>query len=56
VFSTLEHVPSPGEVLKFAGWHFTAEEVEGRRIRLVRVRRVVPDDELTSTEDASASN
>jgi CBS domain containing-hemolysin-like protein len=56
VFSTLEHVPSPGEVLEFAGWHFTAEEVEGRRIRLVRVRRVVPDDELTSTEDASASN
>jgi CBS domain containing-hemolysin-like protein len=56
VFSTLEHVPSPGEVLKFAGWHFTAEEVEGRRIRLVRVRRLVPDDEPTSTEDADASN
>ena len=42
VFSTLEHVPSPGEELEFEGWHFTAEEVEGRRIRLVRVRRLEP--------------
>jgi CBS domain containing-hemolysin-like protein len=38
VFSTLEHVPVPGEDLEFNGWHFTAEEVEGRRVRLVRVR------------------
>ena len=40
VFSTLEHVPHPGEELEFEGWHFTAEEVEGRRVRLVRVREV----------------
>jgi CBS domain containing-hemolysin-like protein len=38
VFSTLEHVPVPGEELLFRGVHFTAEEIEGRRIRLVRVR------------------
>lgn len=38
VFSTLEHVPTPGEELEFEGWHFTAEEVDGRRVRLVRVR------------------
>lgn len=45
VFSTLEHVPAPGEELEFEGWHFTAEEVEGRRIRLVRVRRLPQVDE-----------
>jgi CBS domain containing-hemolysin-like protein len=56
VFSTLEHVPSPGEELEFEGWHFTAEEVEGRRVRLVRVRRMATDDELESAEDANASN
>ncbi|NNE11519.1 MAG: HlyC/CorC family transporter [Ilumatobacter sp.] len=54
VFSTLEHVPSPGEELEFEGWHFTAEEVEGRRIRLVRVRRLdEPDAELTDLAPAS---
>ncbi len=39
VFSTLEHVPVPGEELDFEGWHFTAVEVEGRRVRLVKVRQ-----------------
>lgn len=38
VFNTLGHVPDPGEQLELDGWRFTAEEVEGRRIRLVRVR------------------
>lgn len=38
VFNTLGHVPEPGEQLEVDGWRFTAEEVEGRRIRLVRVR------------------
>jgi CBS domain containing-hemolysin-like protein len=57
VFSTLEHVPSPGEELEFEGWHFTAEEVEGRRVRLVRVRRMDPvDDEAESAEDVNAAN
>jgi CBS domain containing-hemolysin-like protein len=38
VFNTLGHVPDPGEELEVEGWRLTAEEVEGRRIRLVRVR------------------
>ncbi|HSJ92164.1 MAG TPA: hemolysin family protein [Ilumatobacter sp.] len=38
VFNTLGHVPDPGEQLEVDGWRFTAEEVEGRRIRLVRIR------------------
>jgi len=57
VFSTLEHVPSPGEELAFEGWHFTAEEVEGRRVRLVRVRRLEPvEDVADDTADVNAAN
>jgi putative hemolysin len=37
VFGTLEHVPRPGESVDHDGWRFTAAEVEGRRIRRVRV-------------------
>ena len=47
VFNVLEHVPIPGEVVEIDRWQFTAEEVEGRRIRLVRIRSLaaasVPD-------------
>ncbi len=46
VFSTLGHVPTPGEELELDQWHFTAEEVEGRRVRLVRVRALPAVDEL----------
>ncbi len=42
LFGTLEHVPDPGESVDFDGWRFAAEEVEGRRIRSVRVS-LVPD-------------
>lgn len=60
VFSTLEHVPAPGEELEFQGWLFTTMEVEGRRVRLVRVRRLDPidDDEgaAEDVEDANATN
>jgi putative hemolysin len=55
VFSTLEHVPTPGEELQLDDWHFTAEEVEGRRVRLVRVRRLTPvedDDDVESADSA----
>jgi CBS domain containing-hemolysin-like protein len=41
VFSTLEHVPVPGEELEYDGFRFTVVEVEGRRIRKVRVRQPV---------------
>jgi putative hemolysin len=37
LFGTLEHVPDIGESIDYDGWRFTVEEVEGRRIRLVRV-------------------
>ena len=51
VFSTLEHVPNPGEDVEFEGWHFTVEAVEGRRVRLVRVRPA----ESSEPADADAS-
>ena len=44
VFGTLEHVPNVGEYIVHEGWRFTVDEVEGRRIRGVRVT-VEPDDE-----------
>jgi len=37
VFSTLGHVPERGESVEFNGWCFAAEQVDGRRIRRVRV-------------------
>ena len=39
LFGTLEHVPEPGESVELDGWRFTAEELDGRRIRSVRVER-----------------
>ena len=42
LFGTLEHVPVPGESVEFDGWRFAAEEVDGRRIRTIRVS-VVPE-------------
>ena len=42
LFGTLEHVPEPGEAIEFDGWRFAAEEIDGRRIRSVRVS-VVPE-------------
>jgi magnesium and cobalt exporter, CNNM family len=37
LFGTLEHVPAAGESVMHDGWRFTATEVEGRRIRRVKV-------------------
>jgi CBS domain containing-hemolysin-like protein len=37
LFGTLEHVPEAGESVIQEGWRFTATEVEGRRIRRVKV-------------------
>ena len=37
LFSTLEHVPEVGESVDFDGWRFRAHEVEGRRVRRLRV-------------------
>ncbi|MDQ3310723.1 MAG: hemolysin family protein [Actinomycetota bacterium] len=48
VFGTLGHVPEPGEQVEHDGYEFVTVEVEGRRIRKVRViapEPVVADDE-----------
>ena len=45
IFNTLGHVPAAGDEVQFDGWRFTAEEVEGRRVRRVHIR-LVPVDEL----------
>ena len=37
VFGTLEHVPEEGESVVHDGWRFTAAEMDGRRIRQVKV-------------------
>ncbi|MFM8268042.1 MAG: transporter associated domain-containing protein, partial [Ilumatobacteraceae bacterium] len=37
LFGTLEHVPEEGESVVRDGWRFAAAEVEGRRIRRVKV-------------------
>jgi CBS domain containing-hemolysin-like protein len=52
VFGTLEHVPEPGEAVEFDGWRFVTEEVEGRRIR--RIRIVVGPSLGNDRADASA--
>ncbi|MEI7548332.1 MAG: hemolysin family protein [Actinomycetota bacterium] len=37
LFGTLEHVPAEGESVMHEGWRFTAAEMDGRRIRQVKV-------------------
>lgn len=37
LFGTLEHVPKVGESIVHDGWRFNAAEVEGRRVRRVKV-------------------
>jgi CBS domain containing-hemolysin-like protein len=37
VFSTLGHVPERGEAVSSNGWRFAAEQLDGRRIRRVRI-------------------
>ncbi len=43
LFGTLEHIPAPGEAVEHGGWRFAAEEVDGRRIRQVRITLVPPE-------------
>jgi CBS domain containing-hemolysin-like protein len=44
LFGTLEHVPEVGEIVDFDGWRFSAQEMEGRRVRRVRVTLLPQDD------------
>lgn len=42
VFGTLERVPHVGEFVDFEGWRFSVAELEGRRIRRIRVTLLEP--------------
>ena len=54
VFNTLEHVPVPGETLEIDRWRFTAEEIDGRRIRRVRVTVLAEPPSESPTEPSQA--
>ncbi len=47
LFGTLEHVPEIGETIAHDGWRFAAAEVEGRRVRRVKVT-IEHDEDLES--------
>ncbi len=51
LFGTLEHVPEAGESVPFDGWTFTVVEMEGRRVRRVRVARSEPEPGADFFED-----
>ena len=50
LFGTLEHVPAVGESIVHDGWRFNAAEVEGRRVRRVKVT-LEPDTGLPKATD-----
>jgi CBS domain containing-hemolysin-like protein len=52
LFGTLEHVPAEGESIVHDGWRFTAAEVDGRRIRQVKVTLEPDRDHLADGPDA----
>ena len=57
LFGTLEHVPERGEGVELGGFRFSAEELDGRRIKLVRVSRVAiaePAEPAEATEPDNA--
>ena len=61
IFSTLEHVPDVGESIEHEGWRFLVDEMDGRRIRLVRIsyvsasKRVEPVEQAGDEPEPSAS-
>jgi putative hemolysin len=55
VFSTLGHVPDRGESVEFHGWRFSAEEVDGRRIRKVKASPPEPRPEDAAEEKAEGT-
>jgi CBS domain containing-hemolysin-like protein len=50
LFGTLEHVPEEGESVVRDGWRFTAVEMEGRRVRRVKVT-LEPDPDPSRHDD-----
>ena len=55
VFGTLEHVPSQGETVELDGWRFTAEALDGRRVKLVRVTTVPTPAEAAEAAEADTA-
>ncbi len=53
LFGTLEHVPEVGESVELGGWRFIAEELDGRRIKRVRVSHVASADAESVAEPAT---
>ena len=51
VFNTLGHVPVAGDAIEHDGWQFEATEVEGRRIRRLRVTVIVAGDDADEDDD-----
>ena len=51
LFGTLEHVPEEGESVDHDGWRFTAAEMEGRRVRRVRVSLMHPPPHVVDLDD-----
>ena len=61
IFGTLEHVPEVGEGVIHEGWQFKVDEVDGRRVRLVRISAAAAsasshDDQPAAEVTAEASN
>ena len=44
VFNALGHVPLAGEFVEYDGWRFSVEQMEGRRIAVVRISAKAPAD------------
>lgn len=55
LFGTLEHVPAIGESIVYDGWRFNAAEIEGRRVRRVKVT-LEPDARIDDETDDDESD
>jgi putative hemolysin len=51
IYGQIGRVPVGGETLQFEGWDITVEQVSGRRIRLVRVKRRTEDSETEEKQN-----
>ena len=52
LFGTLEHVPAPGESVEHGGWRFTAEALDGRRVKLVARSPAAPSGTPSAADGA----
>jgi CBS domain containing-hemolysin-like protein len=53
IYGQIGRVPVGGEEVEIDNWHLTVEEVSGRRIRIVRARRVVTDQDTEEQNNDS---